>query len=179
MTDTYEDIGAEFLEHYGIPGMKWGRRRSDAQLAKSRKGKKSKDGDGEPEKKVVGKTKTSGKKASEMSDKQLQSVINRMNMEQNYARMTAPPPTRTKRLMQTTSKIVADSATSIARTQLTKAGNDAVTSFIGASMAKKAAGKKAAKATTDAFGKVPSTKTAQTVTSQLGDVLNGKRPKRG
>lgn len=83
----------EGIEHYGVKGMRWGVRRTDAQLAKSKK-KKGDDG----EKKVVGKTSTKKAKASDLSDAALQKRINRLNMEKQYAKLTADPPSTTKKL---------------------------------------------------------------------------------
>lgn len=75
--DNFEE---EFFEHYGIKGMKWGVRRSREQLARLRGDKSPKT----PSKK-------SGRDArlSSISDKELQSRINRLNMEKNYKRLLA------------------------------------------------------------------------------------------
>lgn len=71
---TYTD----FLEHYGVPGMKWGKRKnrssgSDSSNVKPARTKKTK-----PVKADVKK----------MSDKELRDKINRMQMEQQYAKLT-------------------------------------------------------------------------------------------
>lgn len=95
-----------FLEHYGIPGMKWGRRRSDKEIAESKQQVEvtTKAGKG-----VV---KTSGGKklqASEdainakasrqrakasttdaLSNQELQALVTRMNLEQQYSRLAGP-----------------------------------------------------------------------------------------
>lgn len=57
----------DFLEHYGVPGMKWGRRKSSQDhktYATLRK-----------------------KKTRELSDAELRTMLNRMNMEQQTRRM--------------------------------------------------------------------------------------------
>lgn len=66
-----------FLEHYGVKGMKWGVRRTKAQLAKS--SKRSDDSA------KVKKLKKGGKNS--LSDQELKRVVNRLNMEQQYSRL--------------------------------------------------------------------------------------------
>lgn len=56
------------LYHYGIKGMKWGVRRTEAQLARA-KGSKKED-------------------ISSMSDDELRRRVNRLNMEQQYKKLT-------------------------------------------------------------------------------------------
>lgn len=109
-------VDQEFLEHYGVKGMRWGVRRTDAELARSKGGSSD---SGEKKKAVVGKTKTSGKSASDLSDAHLKKVINRINMEQQYAKLTAPPPSTAKKV----SKFFGDLAVNVARTQLTQVAN--------------------------------------------------------
>lgn len=124
---NFNAVGEEFLGnffgHYGVKGMRWGVRRTDAELARSRK---KKGGEEKTEKKVVGKTKTSGKKASELSDAQLQKVINRMNMEQQYSRLTAQPPGK----LAAAQKFLSDIALSVAKTQMTAVGNAYAGEFV-------------------------------------------------
>lgn len=124
----------EFLEQYGVKGMKWGVRRTDAQLERS-KGKKE-DGGGDSSssaKKVSGKTVTSGKKASDMSDAELKKVVERINTERNYAKLTAPPPAKSAAIK----KFVADIAVNVARQQVTAVANQQASKVIGDLMASK------------------------------------------
>lgn len=69
----------EVLAHYGVKGMKWGRRKSDlGSLAPP----------SEDYTRVAGQravAKTSGTRA--LSNKDLQEVITRMNLEQSYSRL--------------------------------------------------------------------------------------------
>lgn len=73
----------DYLEHFGVKGMKWGK-------TSSKSSKSSKDSKGsEPKtssdfKKVE---KTRKKKPSEMSNEELKVLNERMNLEQNYARL--------------------------------------------------------------------------------------------
>jgi hypothetical protein len=74
-------VGLEFLEHYGTKGMKWGvrKRRNESKRARTFGG--------------------SGKKAKDplesLSDKELQQIVTRMNLEQNYKRLTQPKQSNT------------------------------------------------------------------------------------
>jgi hypothetical protein len=64
------------LVHHGILGMKWGVRRTEAQLSRARGPSKS-DSDGESKKSV-----------KDMSDDELRKAVNRLNLEQQYTRLS-------------------------------------------------------------------------------------------
>lgn len=68
----------DFLEHYGVKGMKWGVRRSREQLARARKQR--------------GSDRTSYQKSpSRLSDSELNRRIKRMEMEKKYNELNSPP----------------------------------------------------------------------------------------
>ena len=69
------------LYHHGVLGMKWGVRRSPAQLGRSSKKRSSEDHD--DYKKAHDK-----KSVKSMSDSELRSRNNRLQMEQQYANLT-------------------------------------------------------------------------------------------
>jgi hypothetical protein len=69
MTSLEETI--EFIEHYGKKGMHWGVRRTPKKTSSDFKKTE----------------KLRGKKASELSDKQLKDISQRMNLEQNFNRL--------------------------------------------------------------------------------------------
>lgn len=73
------------LIHYGVLGMKWGVRRTPAQLAKAR-GSASTKKSSSSEKKTTGKTESTKpkKKISEMNDDELKSEIGRLQLEKTY-----------------------------------------------------------------------------------------------
>lgn len=81
------------LAHYGILGMKWGVRRTPAQLARAR-GKKTTETSESTKGSSKSSSSSSKKKVSEMTDDELRKEINRLELEKRYkdlARATAPP----------------------------------------------------------------------------------------
>lgn len=71
---------SQCLVHYGIKGMRWGVRRSESQLERER-------GKSEPHEDY--KKAHSKKSVEEMSDSELRSRINRLQMEQQYNKLSA------------------------------------------------------------------------------------------
>lgn len=89
MTDSKKiQNGSDFLEHYGIKGMRWGVRRSEKQLAKAR-AKESDSDDAARAKKVAKKIQSQGGRTSSISNADMQLLINRMNLEKNYKTLMA------------------------------------------------------------------------------------------
>lgn len=74
MSVVFEEIGETFLGHHGIKGQKWGVRR------KNPSGPSSEDAQRHGA--------ARRKKTHELSDKELREVVNRINMEQQYRRMS-------------------------------------------------------------------------------------------
>lgn len=73
------------LQHYGIKGMRWGVRRSQKQLAKASSAPDSED--------VVNKKAAAAKVSStgstdSLSNKELQDLVTRMNLEQQFSRLS-------------------------------------------------------------------------------------------
>ena len=79
---TYTD----FLEHYGVPGMKWGKRKNRSSSSDSSNVKPAR----------TKKTKPVKADVKKMSDKELRDKINRMQMEQQYAKLTGTKEGRSK-----------------------------------------------------------------------------------
>lgn len=75
----------DFFAHHGIKGMKWGVRRSDAQISAA---PKSEDAARKGELRAKTKTKTG---TSALSNREMQEVVTRLNLEQQYSRLTHKP----------------------------------------------------------------------------------------
>jgi hypothetical protein len=73
----------DFLAHYGIKGMRWGIRRNRAQIDAG-----SSD-DAARANEIRAKVRTSG--VSSLSNQEMQQLVQRINLEQQYARLTYSP----------------------------------------------------------------------------------------
>lgn len=76
-TDTSADRLTDFLEHYGVKGMRWGKRGS-GKAAPSEDSARS----------TAIRTKAKQSKPKALSNKELQEAINRMNLEQQFKRLS-------------------------------------------------------------------------------------------
>ena len=125
------------LMHYGVPGMKWGVRRTPAQLGRKKtSSNKSLFGKKKPKPKAKAKTKSESSKeetapkksVKEMSDDELNAAIRRMQLEQTYASLSPKKVSTgkavTKRILN---NIIVPAAEDVGRqmvkTALTRAGN--------------------------------------------------------
>jgi hypothetical protein len=84
----------DFLAHYGVKGMKWGSRRA-AQLSKEGPSK-----DAQTALDLRARAKRSKPKA--LSNKELQEAINRMNLEQQFKRLSVNEKPAVQRWMAST-----------------------------------------------------------------------------
>ena len=87
-----ESFVGDFIEHFGVKGMRWGVRRSQKQLARASKLRaKADQAEAKANGKSMPKAKASKKtKISDLSDQELRQKLNRMNMEKQYADLTRP-----------------------------------------------------------------------------------------
>lgn len=87
-----EDRVDEYLMHYGVLGMKWGRRKAR-----------------------VSKTNGQAPKKRRMSNKELQARIKRLKMEKEYAQLTASPPktSRVEKLVKGAGTVAALSTSAV------------------------------------------------------------------
>ena len=126
------------LMHYGVPGMKWGVRRTPAQLGRKKTSssrfllgkKKSKTKAKAKTKSESSKEETAPKKKSvkEMSDDELNAAIRRMQLEQTYASLSPKQVSRGKAVAtRILNNVVVPAAEDVGRqmvkTALTRAGN--------------------------------------------------------
>ena len=126
------------LMHYGVPGMKWGVRRTPAQLGRKKtSSSKSLFGKKKPKPKAKAKTKsesskeeTAPKKKSvkEMSNEELNAAIDRMRLEQTYASLSPQKVSMGKKIAKTIlNDVVVPAATDVGRqmvkSTLARAGN--------------------------------------------------------
>jgi hypothetical protein len=91
MYDTPSDA---VLQHYGIPGMKWGKRKGSSDSSGSSKSSKSKEPaheDATKAKEIKVKAKKSG--TDSLSNTELQTAITRLNLEKQYSTLS---PSSTK-----------------------------------------------------------------------------------
>lgn len=140
---NHAENGKAFLEHYGVRGMRWGVRRSQKQLdAASNSSSGGKSGGSDTKEKAPGagsgasdrNSRGNKKSLDELSDKELKDVVNRMNLEQQYSKLTPKsiPAKAAKFAGDIASTAVkqelANQASAQLRTQLTKkAAKKAVT----------------------------------------------------
>lgn len=84
----YEENYDDFLQHYGVLGMKWGKRKARSTSSSNKKPKSTKN------------TTTSKPKPKptrrELSDEELRAVINRMRLEREYADLQYRSSSRAK-----------------------------------------------------------------------------------
>lgn len=89
---TTSSVVENFLEHYGVKGMKWGvRRKNHGGLSKT-EFKKSQD------RQRAERLMRKGAKA--LSNQELKDVNNRLNLEQNYNRMNPSPISKGRKAAQ-------------------------------------------------------------------------------
>lgn len=107
------------LAHHGIKGMRWGVRRSEAQLARAR----GSSAPSAPKKKIVGEgDKTNYKprvSAEELSDKELKARIQRIENERKYNQLTAKEKSAGRKFVEDI---------------IVNAGKQALTSFVNKKM---------------------------------------------
>jgi hypothetical protein len=85
--------GMAYLVHYGVLGMKWGVRRSAAELGRARAGPSAESAATRVIRKQARSTGTSS-----LTNKQLQTAINRMNLERQYSSLNPSDYQKGKRI---------------------------------------------------------------------------------
>lgn len=120
----------EVLEHFGVKGMKWGVRRRGPSgptdvIVKTAGGKKVKTagGKGQPAsddavRAAVSKQKARKSTTDALSNKELQDLVSRMNLEQQYTRLA--PRTKT----QAATKFIGEILLGVGKQEATKLASD-------------------------------------------------------
>ena len=86
----YEENYEDFLQHYGVLGMKWGHRKARSTSSSNKKPKSTKNT-------TTSKPKHKPKPTQrELSDEELRAVINRMRLEREYADLQYRASSRAK-----------------------------------------------------------------------------------
>lgn len=124
------------LMHYGVPGMKWGVRRTPAQLGRKKtSSSKSLFGKKKPKPKAKAESKSSKeetapkkKSVKEMSNEELNAAIDRLRLEQTYASLSPQKVSMGKKIAKTIlNDVVVPAATDVGRqmvkSTLARAGN--------------------------------------------------------
>lgn len=90
------DVVSDILAHHGIKGMKWGVRKdrseSRAAVARSTKGHENEASD-DAKRANANNLKARTKGTASLSNKDLQDLVNRMNLEQQYSTLESKRPT--------------------------------------------------------------------------------------
>ena len=113
MEVTQEKInsGQDYLAHFGIKGMKWGIRRSQKELDR-----------------LAGRKSSSSKEdVKNMSDDELRKKLNRLQMEQQYSKLTSRQMSAGEKAVK---EILTNSAKNVATTYTTKYMTKAVEQII-------------------------------------------------
>ena len=84
----YEENYDDFLQHYGVLGMKWGHRKARSNVSSNKKPKSTKNT-------ITSKPKPKPTQR-ELSDEELRAVINRMRLEREYADLQYRASSRAK-----------------------------------------------------------------------------------
>ena len=86
----YEENYDDFLQHYGVLGMKWGHRKARSNVSSNKKPKNTKNT-------TTSKPKSKPKPTQKrLSDAELRAVVNRMRLEREYADLTYRASSRSK-----------------------------------------------------------------------------------
>jgi hypothetical protein len=79
----------DILEHFGVKGMRWGVRRSDKELGRSRKGPKDPDSEDASKKKSLQVKVKKNRSTDSLTNAELKALNERLQLEQNYGQLVS------------------------------------------------------------------------------------------
>jgi 2'-5' RNA ligase len=123
------DDDSDDLYHFGVKGMQWGVRKSSAKAAARASG-----GSEDHANAAAAKMKAKKGGVKSLSNKELQDMITRMNLEQQYVRLA--PPSKGAVILRKGSQVVGEILLGVGKSQATKALNDQATKLIAQAIKK-------------------------------------------
>ena len=114
------------LEHFGVKGMRWGVKKSESHSS----GGGSEDHNNATA--AAGKAKKGGVKS--LSNKELQDMITRMNLEQQYVRLA--PPSKGAIVLKKGGQFVGEILVGVGKSQASRVLNDQATKLVAKALAK-------------------------------------------
>ena len=100
----------DFLEHYGIKGMRWGRRRAAVEVSKIEPASPPAKASADATAVNTYKSRVASGGIDALSTKELQQLVNRQNLEQQYERLNPAPMSAGKKFMTETLPTIASVA---------------------------------------------------------------------
>lgn len=123
------------LFHYGVKGMRWGFRKSDSGGSAKPTGKRQKAPQSEDSARAAGTVKKQRESGiTSLSNDELRGAIERLNLEQNYTRLTSTPSNSTK--VDRGARYIGSFVGGVFNTQVTAAANSVARHQINTAMQK-------------------------------------------
>lgn len=120
------DAGKDFLAHYGVLGMKWGRRKNSSGGYTST-GRKAKNKYESKDSKSVRKLRK--KKLNQLSNEELKKLNNRLQLEKQFKELKRSDTSAGKKFVQ---DLLVNTGKSVAQNLVSKGVNSAITVGLGA-----------------------------------------------
>ena len=122
-----EKTKPDFLAHYGIPGMRWGKRKGSSSVSTSKKSTKSTKSSDAFSK--SSKNETTKSKVSKISDTELKKRVARLNLEKQYLDLTKPKQSAGKKFV---TSVLNDASKQLATKYAVKYGTEYIEKAIKA-----------------------------------------------
>lgn len=96
------DNAVDFLEHYGIKGMRWGKRKASVEVSKIEPAAPPAKASADASAVKTYKDRVASGGVDALSTKELQQLVNRQNLEQQYAKLNPEPISAGQKFMTET-----------------------------------------------------------------------------